>query len=307
MTAGIFTDAKLKIWSWRSWYVYVSWSFKSSLINHGMVIRPYCWWNQFSTAWDVNRIANRAINFQFQPVCQNSEPSTVSNLFLTNWYQSGKYVQHHTFYKSDVTLTKPPEFWLKAAAHLSKRTEYKCLKNWQRNQDWQGCLVDWVIKGKVKTMKRHGKHTISDVCLCVCVDVKKPRACWIGLHFPKFPYCKPQSPFYQTRKRGRTTWYKPVFSIKDFKMILQMDYSVRICAYFVWRLESQSWIHLWRIVPWSINTLGVSGQHRNTPHFSERKLRYQYKKYTYVYTRLNRPNVYLGQQKTHWRSMSTSS
>lgn len=95
-----------------------------------------------------------------------------------------------------------------------------------------------------KTWKTHNIW-----CVSVCVDVKKPRACWIGLHFPKFPYCKPQSPFYQTRKRGRTTWYKPVFSIKDFKMILQMDYSVRICAYFVWRLESQSWINLWRSVP----------------------------------------------------------
>ena len=133
---------------------------------------------------------------------------------------------------------------------------------------------------------------------------KKPRACWIGLHLPKLSYCKPRSPFYQSRKRGRTT-----LPIEDFQMILQINYSAIICAYFVWRFESQPRIvsNLWRI--WLVSTIHATLPVQTHSEWVDNTETlqisvntnyttgtYRYIKYTYVYT-LNNPNVYLANQK----------
>ena len=59
--------------------------------------------------------------------------------------------------------------------------------------------------------------------------------------------------------------------------------------------------------PTSTNTLGVSGQHRNTPNFSEHKLHYRYIPVHTIYLCLHskQPKCISSQPKTHWGSMST--
>lgn len=128
------------------------------------------------------------------------------------------------------------------------------------------------------------------VCLCWCWETK---SLLNRVSFSQASIFQNPKSFLPTRKRSKTTWTQNSFSINDFKILL-VHYGVIICAYFVWRLESQPRINLWPIVPWSTNTLGVSGQHKNTPTFSEYELHYRYTTYIYVCT-LNHPTVYLGQ------------
>ena len=209
VAAGVFTDAKLKIWSWRSWYVCV------------MVFQviPHQSWYGHPSLLLMESIQHR---LGCKQNCKRCDELPISTSLQDFWaINSIKFVPYQLIPKWEIRATSHLlQKWCdlhKASGVLTQgrsaplQTHRVQMPQKLAEEPRLTRKFGWL--GDERKSENHEKmeNTQYLMCVCVCVDVKKPRACWIGLHFPKFPYCKPQSPFYQTRKRGRTTWTKNRF------------------------------------------------------------------------------------------------